>query len=178
MVEQLSFGVGCFHFAPRQMSPENFSRDVFVADLKMSLESINSVKDVSIEGFEWFSGGDASFVLDGPAYMADSIGEGPGLFPHAVTSTIQFEIFIPMRLQRELLETSDPMTNNESFRVTIYYLDYFPVTLVRGVEQHTTDPSHAVVLVRRFLETEFSNGKELPIDFQSLGPSPFHTNFF
>ena len=86
MANAVTFGVGCFHFAPRRMLLEDFSRDVFVGDLRAGLETINSVKQVTIEGFEWFSAGGGGFVSSGPIYKVDGIDEGPGLYPHAITA--------------------------------------------------------------------------------------------
>ena len=66
MANAVTFGVGCFHFAPRRMLLEDFSRDVFVGDLRAGLETINSVKQVTIEGFEWFSAGGGGLCVERP----------------------------------------------------------------------------------------------------------------
>lgn len=176
MANEISFGIGCFHFSPREISSENFSGDDFIGKLRESLESINNIKEIMIDGFKWFSGGD--FVGKHPIYDCKNIQDGPGLFPHAINSRVQFEIFIPTRIQKELLDDSYRDTKNENFQITINYLDHFPVAVVRGLDQTIMQPSNSVVLIRRFLEKELGEQKNLPVEFQSLGPSPFHADFF
>jgi len=70
-------------------------------------------------------------------------------------------------------------TFTEKFNVLIHYTYHLPVTFVQPVDpSEKSTPSDAVIIVRRFLEQEFKNSKFDYIQFENLGPSPFHINCY
>lgn len=92
---------------------------------------------------------------------------------------VKFKLYIPTRIQKEITDSSNPATYTENFSIEIFYPFYMPVAIVTPIEpSKESDPSTALMLVRKFIEKEFKEKSFDYVDFQSLGPSPFHADFF
>ncbi len=97
---------------------------------------------------------------------------------------IEFEVYIPFRIQKQLLKRGVELllpleTYTERFKFLLHYASYFPVTFIEPVNSsQESTPSQAVKIVREFLEQEFKNSKSDYIQFECLGPSPFHADFY
>lgn len=97
---------------------------------------------------------------------------------------IGFEVYIPFRIQKQLWErvwkTALPLkTYTERFKISLHHTYYFPVTFIEPVNtSQESTPSQAVTIVRDFLKQKFKNSKSDYIQFEFLGPSPFHANFY
>lgn len=94
---------------------------------------------------------------------------------------IEFQLFIPFRIQRQLIEDKLPFieTFTEKFRVLINYTYHLPVAFIESLNpSEENSPSDAVVVIREFLESEFNNNESNYIQFEFLGPSPFHADCF
>ena len=89
--------------------------------------------------------------------------------------SIDFEIYIPQRLQNQLTELhEDVPVETETFSVLINYDYEMPFTIVSyDTTEEMPDSSRAVVVIRRYLERQF---KDDFVTFCSLGPSPFHAD--
>jgi len=107
--------------------------------------------------------------------IADSIG----LHPWPSSWAIEFTIQIPDPVQKEILERyltlPDPSKTTE-FNVQIRYDGNLPVTFISGVDAILLDPSDSIILIREHMKK--CAPAEMPIEFQWLGPSPFHVKFF
>jgi hypothetical protein len=163
-------GVGCFHFAPATM-PKGTAFDLgeFAKRLKKALESESNINNVNLTGF-------AARTFRQPSDVPN-IMDGPDFFPHLSDVRISFDLYIPFRLQKELYD-GQLKTETESFRVSINYHWRFPVALIEPVStKPTSSPSDCVVCTRKFLERRFGKGKNSDVEFQALGPSPFHADF-
>lgn len=94
---------------------------------------------------------------------------------------ISFDIFMPQRLQKKYLLRKPPI-QTENFRVLVVYSQVMPLALVHyfvaaGEDQaRQLSPSSAVIFVRKYLEEKLAN--HATVDFQMLGPSPFHADLF
>ena len=92
---------------------------------------------------------------------------------------LEFTIDIPERIQNEIWETGWGRPKNieaRKFRISVHYRGELPVAFVSGVDANLTNPSDAVVLIRRYLEKYKPD--ESAVEFQFLGPSPFHADFY
>ena len=108
---------------------------------------------------------------------------GIGFFPSPmIDMRIEFEVFIPVRIQSELSQRmpfSLGRTFTEKFKISIIYLHDLPVTFVELLNPSKEPvPSVGVILVREFLKDQFENVKSDYIQFERLGPSPFHADCY
>ncbi|MEF3351802.1 hypothetical protein PV403_01305 [Paenibacillus sp. GYB006] len=173
MDSKIAFGVGCFHFGLK--TGTNTTMGKYFNELQKMLESISSISEIDIEFYE------EDYDLTEDIFISPNnrgISNGGALEPYIEDLKISFDIFIPKRIQEDLGETQS-LFKTERFRVLINYTYYFPVAIIQLLDPLDNDvfPSSAVILVREFLRKELSKTKSF-IDFQVLGPSPFHADFF
>ncbi|MDT9722801.1 hypothetical protein QVE09_28300 [Paenibacillus sp. ClWae2A] len=173
MDSKIAFGVGCFHFGLK--AGTNTTMGEYFNELQKMLESISNISEIDIEFYE------EDYDLSEDVFISPNnrgISNGGTLEPYIEDLKISFDIFIPKRIQEDLGH-SHSFFKTERFRVLINYTYYFPVSIIQLLEPLNNDvlPSSAVILVREFLRKEFSKVKSF-IDFQVLGPSPFHADFF
>lgn len=175
MQQKISFGIGCFHFGYYPLSTSDSSGADYVRDLEEALKKITNIEDINIEADEHF---DAFRIVANNNFCA--LDEGYEFFPFPQCDLhVQFTLFIPDRVQKELATGGHLQASGcERFLVDIVYTYYFPITLIRAINPTDDfDPSEGVFLTRKFLEGCISCGQESTIRFESLGPSPFHSNF-
>ena len=96
MARAVAFGVGSFHFAWRTVEGATTAQD-YVAALTRALNDIPTIKNVEIAHEEIDP--DCGFEPDVPDW-----GEGEGAYPWIDFFQLKFEVFIPKRLQDELLD--------------------------------------------------------------------------
>ena len=176
MAHNLCFGVGCFNFGVSIEPPFTLAPSSYVGKIENILGSVATIDDINIEYDEELSSAEL-VVLEKPP----SINKGPGYFPTLEFLKIEFDIFIPRRVQSEIApwKSIDFYTGTEKFRVRIVNTYYFPVTFVECIEPTSEcSPSDAVVIVRKFLQREIEKLKPSDINFEFLGPSPFHVNCY
>jgi hypothetical protein len=108
-----------------------------------------------------------------------ALDEGKYFFPPpAYGFDISFDIYIPERLQFELFPVMSSAIHAEKFRVYIRGAYHFPVTFVELIDaKNVSEPSMAVAVIREFLRQQFHEKKPEYIQFDCLGPSPFHADF-
>ncbi|MFW6116184.1 MAG: hypothetical protein ACOC6F_00520 [bacterium] len=110
-----------------------------------------------------------------------SMVDGYAFFPGPASGLgIEFEIFIPKRIQRQLLPRDrEPRARTERFRVYVRNPYCFPVTFVESIcAEPGGEPSEGVIVVREFLRDAFEQSDDNGLAFDWLGPSPFHADFF
>lgn len=169
----LYFGVGCFHFGVHAGTKNGFSWSDYIEELQQALGSISSVSNIDI--MEDVIDDDTEFTMEEPPQLLIS-GEG-GLFPRPDFLEISFEVYIPFRVQAEILKlpVTAVETFTERFRVHIRYTYHMPVAFVQLVNpSQPCQSSEAVKIVREFLDAEMKSDF---IRFEFLGPSPFHCEF-
>ncbi len=165
-----SFGVGCFHFGIRNRPAEALTPQDYVAKLKEFLSKYPNIEFIRCTP-EVYS----SSHIDGDLDDEGSIQSGDGISPWPCHWTLTFRLNLPALMQQALLEEEYPL-ESEKFDIVIVYEEDFPVAFVEGVECKLESPSTAVVLCRRYLEKY--DKKDSEIEFQFIGPSPFHADFF
>jgi hypothetical protein len=171
-MNKTTFGIGCFHFWLCKTTPYVFKDEEYVKELKQSLENIKAVSNVQID----FEKGDTDVEITEPF---GNLSDGEDFFPIYTYARINFDLYIPFRLQEKILEDSLPLeTFSENFRLDIRYGYEAPVCFVEPLNPTALSfGSKAVVLVRRYLEKEI-NEQSKTIRFDSLGPSPFHSDCY
>jgi hypothetical protein len=172
-----AIGIGCFWFADPDGEPENytnFSPAQHIEKIRRALESIDNITSLEIA-----RRGD-SYYVHGESFSGDE--EEENYFPLIGRISIQFDIFMPDRVQQKHDLGRGHDNGVENFHVRIVYGGGLPVTYihydVQGGEAEciTYSPSSTIIFVREFLEEKLSDQGE--IEFQYLGPSPFHADFF
>ena len=169
------FGIGCFHFGILVTTPSRFVMKQYVRQVEQFLDFTETVEEHSTDAKE------ADFELTTQPYSMDSGGFFPGEFLHR----IEFVVRIAHRVQDEILRTirgddfewAGPGT--EIFKVTMEYYYHGPIAVVEclDVEDGSSDPADAVVVVREYIKDkvrEYGSG----LRFETKGPSPFHAHFF
>lgn len=165
-----AFGIGCFNFRYEKPIPYEFNPKEYIEDLTRALERITSLSDLSISYPESLT---RTFsVNEEIPTMEDGFA-----FPNLMMGEINFQLYIPKRVQCELIDgTTD--TNTEKFKICLKFCFYGAVTFIECLEAgKECGPSTAVQIVREYLKKEFKNISG-PIKFECLGPSPFHMDFF
>lgn len=171
-----AFGIGCFNFGIKKKLPFNFKGDNYLKELENCLTKISNLNNLNIESDDDFK--DWTLTIDEDLPYLSKSGD---FFPSPYILDIQFELYIPFRIQAEITDTKEKYlgTNSENFRVSIHYNYHFPVTIVEVINpSKETDPSTAVQIIREFLKKEINTKNEKYIKFESLGPSPFHIDCF
>jgi hypothetical protein len=171
----IAFGIGCFHFGLHVASSGPTKASEYIKILKDSLGSIKSISSINVECAE--TQGEEAFELSG---SAPDLGEGEGCYPYLDFFELSFEIYIPFRVQAEILECPEDLldTTTERFRFKLINNFEGPVAFVECIgASRESKPSDAVVLMRRYLEKELE-AQSTRIRLESLGPSPFHADFF
>ena len=173
--QKIFFGLGCFHFGYYPKSTIDPSGADYVKDLRNTLKKITNIEDININVEEHFN----SIKIKAEENFC-AIDQGFDFFPFPQCDLhVQFTLFIPDRVQKELTaESLYHSSGCERFLVDIEYTYFFPITVVRAINpSENFDASEGVFLTRKFLEDCLACGKDSTIQFESLGPSPFHSNF-
>lgn len=169
------FGVGCLIFGLQESGPSKILGSDYLEELNSFLESNSNIDSINLRAGDDFL--EDEFEFD---EMPPSIREGTYYFPPPDSDlTIQFDVIIPHRIQKELsVLNREKIRCGERFRVTTYYSFDSPYTVVLPLEPgRRCAPSSAVVVVREFLETQLSKDESSFIQYDWLGPSPFHADF-
>jgi hypothetical protein len=172
MSEQISFGVGCFHFWPTAKPPFTLKIDEYSEHLRETLESIPTVSNIEIDV-------DPTTPEIHVTEKLLTLSEGEDFLPHPSFLDISFDVYIPYRIQEEITdEITSQKTKTENFTVHIRYAYEAPLTFVELLNPlEAPDPSQGVQIVREYLNREI-NSSVSKVRFEALGPSPFHADFY
>ena len=170
-------GFGCFHFKPRLAPGDRFRARDYPKAVARALEESAGIDKVHVHSPE----GDLTWeheVVD----RIPTLREAGGPFPRPYFFSVCFNVRIPDRIQAEITpRLMAPLltSGTEEFRVRLSYGYEMPVAVVQPLSTDTRrDPSDGVMLVREFLSRELSRSQQEAIEFESLGPSPMHADFY
>ena len=152
--------------------PFRLSASEYTSLLSKELESITSLTNLEIDAYE----DNADDFIEDHLENTDS---GLAVFPGQTIFRITFELYIPFRVQREIVgEYFDDQTGTERFRVHHHNVYHETVSFVELLgNQHARGPSTAVRVVREYLLMQIAQlSSALVLDF--VGPSPFHADFW
>lgn len=172
--KQRAFGIGCFHFGYRPQTPFEFKTASYIEAVGAALKSLPSLSKLTIDYDESFA---YLYYVDSEP---PSLIKGEDYFPSVQALRIHFSIYIPFRVQEEVLELTGGAGHIGTENFSVFMLEDYhgPATFIECLDAPTDcDPSDAVRLLREYLAREFIK-IEGPISFEYLGPSPFHANFF
>lgn len=176
MSKEINFGIGCFHFGIRKEAPFEFKGSDYLIKLKEALSKIANLDNLKIVADKDFEN-----ETDKITEALPNLDEDRSFFPCPSLLDIDFELYIPFRIQAELCDTEEKFlqTYSERFKVKIFQSYYLPVTIIETINpSKENDPSNAVRIVREFLEKQLTIEKSEYIRFECLGPSPFHLDCF
>lgn len=171
-----ALGIGCLWFARRNsaiaLDGDDTSPSEHLKDIREALEDVDNVSEVEVFG-------------DGGTYAGiaglDDDDDEQNFYPIYSGVIVSFNIFMPKRLQEKYAygRTTD---GAESFHVKVVYDGIMPVayihysTKIKRSDVHRHSPSSAVIFIRKYLAEKLDGHPK--IDFQILGPSPFHADLF
>lgn len=163
----LVFGAGCLWFAPVQkpLADGKEGQAEFLNSVRSELERIDNISNIEINA-GWEKAYGTYLIID----KQDKKIAAPVIYG----ASIEFDIFLPFRVQEEVHEKADV----ERFKVVITFGYYTPIAYIYyeiGDSEARADPSSAVVILRKFLEKRLDASR---ISFGCIGPSPFHANFY
>ncbi len=165
-----AFGVGCFNFRLVREVPFQFKVSDYVDHIERALCRLTSLSDLEIT----YAASAENRIFYAEANIPP-LADGGGVFPFLPSGRICFTLFIPKRIQEDLIGSTD--TQTEIFRISIYDQYHGPVSYIECVDAAPDcSPSTAVQVVREYLSKEFSKFED--VAFESLGPSPFHVDFY
>jgi hypothetical protein len=169
-----TFAIGCFHFGLKKIYPNGMNGSDYIKELQSSLRSIPNISNIEVSTFDDFE----ELTVSSTQKLSDLNGED--FFPYASEFLqIDFDIYIPKRLQDELRPGISENINTEKFRIHIEDSYHFPVTFIEPIEAGSkSSPSSSIFIIRKFLEQQFTEKNFEFIRFDFLGPSPFHADFY
>ena len=171
-----SFGIGSYHFGIRKKPPFEFKGSHYLAELKTSLSKISNFDNLKIDFDKDFEKEIEQIVKPLP-----NLEDEGGYFPYPSRLQIEFDLYIPFRIQAELTDIEEKFlrTFSEKFKIKIFYTYHFPVALIETIDpSKENDPSTAVQIVREFIRRELTSEKSPFIRFECIGPSPFHLDCY
>lgn len=171
--ERLAFAVACFHFGVKKKPPYRLTPSQYVSLVKQVLERITTVNNVASESI-----GDEDMTIE-VTDPAPTLEDSGNFLPSTDFFSLTFDIYIPHRLQQELVGVFAPSAmGSEHFRVFLRHFYHCPVCFIHPLKPtDDSDPSSCVAVVREYLKREM-NKEGAEIWLEALGPSPFHADFF
>ena len=167
-MDRISFGIGCFHFGFQPQAGKTFKGEDYIIALEKTLSTISNIETIEIEAEEDFRSREFELDPDEPHFQFQQSD-----------LLIRLSIFIPERVQSDIDPKFSIIQTCERFIVDVNPSYFFQITTVRPVNPPSDFmPSDGVFLCRKFLEKFLGHPRDAGVCFQSLGPSPFHADFF
>jgi hypothetical protein len=175
MFEVTKIGVGAFWFLPKkQLRTTKFTQRDYIDLIEFGLCKHN---DIDLLSFETHFDDSFDNLIDLETDWKEVIDNG-GHFDLPAFFKTTFIIKIPKQWQLENTAKWRGVTIDAPIEITIYDTFYYPVTFVRLLDfsrENEADGSNCIYVSRKYLEYLFSNDPHL--EFESIGPSPFHVDF-
>jgi len=170
-LKHLAFGLGCFYLTPKTEAPRENQTAHYRCVLKAALEKIPNLNNVNVLG-----GADPDPVYHPVKSRWPSLERLRRFSCHPSGLEIDFDVFIPARIQKQLLAPIGPFEPKaEHFHVRLRHHDMPIVAITASTPTEVRDPATFVVIVREYLIREL---KQTEVELSVLGPSPFHGDFF
>jgi len=176
-VETVWFGVGCFHFGYTRQPPYNATIGEYCDHLRNALEKVTAVNNIEIVAPETDETISVLANFDIPCLNEHSFYHPP---LHNTFFNVEFDVFIPSRIQEDLVTNSVRDTRTENFRIFLEYTYFGPIAYIQLLDpdlEERPEGSMAVQVVREYFKREVKPNEECPIRFEFHGPSPFHADF-
>lgn len=170
-----AFGVGCFHFALKDNMENAITVQDYINEIKTILQKLTTASEIKLHFDKSIKDGKINTSAPNP-----KINNGEPYYPAISFLNLSFNLYIPSRVQAELIKSSGSIldTETENFKITIRHEWHGPISYVECLSaRDETQPSTAVQVVREFLTTELSKIDTF-LTFDFLGPSPFHADIY
>src|SRR5881397_3137065 len=109
----IRFGVGCFHFSYVRRGPYSATVADYVRAVAAALERVGAIDNVAVESYE----PQEQFSLPKEFPVPRLVDGDDDYFPSPSFLSAKFDVFIPARIQEELVEGSSTDTRTENFGV-------------------------------------------------------------
>lgn len=155
-----------------------FSPHEYGTEIESALKAIANISEIEVFCGDPLNPTEQTFEHNGDI---SDFSARTDWFPYVFFLEISFNIYLPHRVQAEILETQEESLeiHSERFRILMRNCYHSPVAFITPLDAQTDDcrPSDAVVLMRRYLEREIQK-QDGKLKLESTGPSPFHADFF
>lgn len=161
----IAFGIGSLWFGIK--GDQVHVGESHLEQIKRSLEAIPNLTDVAIN----FPG----LLSWGLAEIGETDEDLRPIYPGV---EIRFGVYLPTKIQHQLMPVLTSLTMEEHFDVTIRYGYRGSIAFVCYDDpERVSNPSHGIVVVRKYLEQQFESNAN-GVTFETLGPSPYHCDFW
>jgi len=172
-----AFGIGCFHFGITSKMQSPFSPQHYVDEIERVLKQITNISEIDV----YFDAEESTSPIFEYHEEIPEFRSTVYSFPDLSYLELSFNVYLPRRVQSELLETEEEFVNTQSERFQVVMRNCFhsPATFIVPLDAQTEEceASTSVVLMRRYLEKEIEK-MDAKIKLEFTGPSPFHANLF
>ena len=167
-----AFGAGSWNFGLRRELPFTLDADEYVMLLQKGLETVSSLNNLVVSPRS-----DRQLKIRSDWLTPTS--SGPAIFPDGVVRHMKFDLYIPFRIQNELVgPDAQSNTLTETFRVYVRYPYHGAVSYVQLVgDRISPRPASAMQIVREYMKAQFRHSST-DVVFESVGPTPFHADFW
>ena len=169
---RVAFGIGSWEFGLNLDDPSHLNVHEYCDLFGSELGAIASLADLDINY-------DEDDAIDFSQENLENIGNATAVFPGHSIFNFSFSLYIPLRIQRELLgpyfEDGIGTENLLIYNHNVYHGWVCYVVLVDP--QKNTSPSTAIRLVREYLKMQIRL-ISTKLVFRFVGPSPFHADFW
>jgi hypothetical protein len=172
-----AFGVGCFHFGLKAKSAVTAAN--YADQLGKHLGNYPNIDQIKIDGCDDWEADLDRVTGDGEDEEIGkwSLNNADGIYPWPTHGKVSFRVYLPNTIRDKLSSQFGGSPRGNTFDVSIYYRIYgLPVAIIESNSKKEFDPSFIVIITREYLEQHAPASSDFM--FQSLGPSPFHADFF
>lgn len=175
--DSIYLGLGCFHFSIRKPSGVPLSGTKYLDEVRVALERLPEVENVSIHVDDEFGRQRIPLSLEDPE--VPPLTQGGYAVPNIGFSEMLVVLGLSRELQSELLERcgsiADPLSG-ERFLICFRHGWAMPQAMVWSIDaKDGYSGSQGIKLAREYFKTSMASSAE-PIAFESLGPSPAHVD--
>lgn len=170
-----AFGVGCFHFSIKNDINQEISIGTYINEITKTLQKLTAASDVTVSFDQSFKHERIDTTPPNP-----KINNGDHCHPAIPFLNLAFKLYIPSRIQADLIQVPERNLNTgtENFKITMRHEWHGPVSYVECLNaKEKSRPSTAIQVVREYLKQEITK-LETFLEYDFLGPSPFHANFY
>lgn len=170
-----AFGVGCFHFSIKNNINQVISIGAYINEITKTLQKLTAASDVTVSFDQSFKHEKIETTPPNP-----KINNGDHCHPAIPFLNLTFKLYIPSRIQAGLIQVPERNLNTgtENFKITMRHEWHGPVSYVECLNaKEKSRPSTAIQVVREYLKQEITK-LETFLEYDFLGPSPFHANFY
>lgn len=171
--EHISFGVGSFHFRWTPSTPFELTEEAYAAPVKEALESLPNTTNITFRHSEL---GETDTITE-DRIPTHPLSKGGAAFPSFTYFELAFDLYIPQRIQRELITDYTTRTiQTERFRIFVHHTYFQPATFVQLLTPEPVGaPTTGVEIVRRYLSHKLPRTNN--IEFHYATPTPLYANF-